>query len=424
MALLNFFNHFCIYKYCMNKKLGFYKVENRIFFNKLQAILFANPTKSDISWNFNNEILDKFDWTVEPPVSLDMLYAERARQIREEFDYVILMASGGADSTNMLYSFLNNNLKVDEIIAGAPLSGLKKWKVDISDKSADNTISETTIVQLPLMQEILQSHPNIKITIHDYFEDILNLKTDEYIYELSNHWIHFSATTRHSLDKFSHIKDLAEAGKKVGVVYGIDKPIICRTESGNLYSVITDPIVNIVTPHFKDRYPNVESVLFYYTSDLPHLMIKQAHEVCRWIYNSENNHAKAVLWDKSKPLKFNLNPRRASDWQRSIVPCIYPTIKDRHGIWQAHKQGFGFKGGFQLDNWILRLHGKEHFIQMFKSDLKLFVKNIDMKYLATEDKGDGFVRFYNYWKIGHEKDFIPKEQYILNTNSNILKEII
>jgi len=408
----------------VNPKLGHYKVNNNIFYNKIQAILHANLTKADISWNFNKEIFDKYDWSNDPAMSLNAIYAQRARQIREEYDYVIIMASGGADSTNVLYSFLNNNIHIDEIIAGAPLGGLKNWSVNIQDKSPGNTITETIVAQLPLMDKIAQTYPNIKITLHDYFDDILELKTDEWIYELCAHWIHFSGTTRHSLDKFGHIKDLAEAGKRIGVVYGIDKPSICRAESGNLYSVVLDAVVNIVTPHFKDKYPNVQSVLFYYTPDFPELMIKQAHEVCKWIYKPENFYAKSFLYDKSKSLEFNTSSERASKWQRAIVPCIYPAIQERHGIWQALKQGLGFNGGFLLDEWIIKLHGRERFVQMVHSDLKLFVKNIDSKYLHNNIADEGFIRFFNYWKIGHESNFFPQLKFELNIDPINLEEKI
>jgi len=410
----------------MNAKLGYYKVGDQVFYNKLQAILYANPTKADITWHFNNEVFDNCDWTVEPPVSLDALYAERARQIREQSDYVIIMASGGADSTNVLKSFLNNNIHVDEVVASAPLSGLKNWDVNLSDRTAANTITETMITQMPLMAELARTHPNIKLSLNDYFEDILQMKTDEWIYKFSGHWIHFSGATRHSLDKFTHIKDLAEAGKKISVVYGIDKPLICRGTAGGLYTVIGDPVANIICPHFKDKYPNVESVMFYYSPDLPELMIKQAHEVCRYNYRPENSHVKAVLWDRSKSAEFNSNLLRSSTWHRAIIPAIYPAVKERFGVWQAHKQGLGFQGGFEMDDWVMKLHGKEKFVQMVQSDLNLFVKDLDSKYKHPigDNQYDGFVRFFHYWKIGHENDFIADPYKHINNHSIIDRPVL
>ncbi len=405
----------------INTKLGFYKVKNFIFYNKLQAILYANPTKADIEWNFNKELLDKFNWSIEPTQTLSELYKIRAQQIREQFDYVILMISGGADSTNVLYSFFDNNIHVDEIIAGAPLSGLKNWNINLADKSANNIITETFVAQLPLLKNIASTHPNIKITVHDYFEDILKIKTDEWIYESSSHWLHFSGTTRHSLEKFNHIRTLAESGKRIGVVYGIDKPFICREQTGNLYTVIMDSAVNVVTPHFKEKYPNVESVLYYYSPDLPELMIKQAHDVCNWIYKPENSVAKSFLWDLAKSFQFNSDPIRGSNYQRRIIPCIYPRLGDVYSYWQAHKQGPGFRGGLEIDSWVLKLHSNEKFVQMVNSDLNLFIKDIDSKYMLAGDKMNGFKRFTNYWKIGHENNFIANNTQDINmTNSELI----
>lgn len=391
----------------MNSKLGFYQVNNQIFYNKVQAILFANQTLSDVTWDFNISEFKKFSWTTEPETSLRDLYSIRAKQIREQSDYVILMVSGGADSTNMLYSFLDNNIRVDEVIAAAPYSGLKNWKFDPKDTSFNGMISETKFAQLPLMDKISKSHPNIRITLHDYFEDMMTLKTDEWIYENLGHWIHLSGGTRHSLDKFSHIKDLAEGGSKISVVYGIDKPVIYRAVSGNLYTIFMDTATSIITTHFKDRYPNVESVLYYYASDLPELMIKQAHELCRWMYLPENQYARNLLWDRSKSDEFINHPRRGSHWQRSIVPAIYYPTMEHQNMWQADKAGNqGITSGRKMDSWLYKLHGDSKMIQMAESDINLFTKNIDTKYFVS-DKMSGFTPCSNYWKIGHESDFMP-----------------
>lgn len=389
----------------MNKKLGWYTVNGNIFFNKIQAILYANETLANVEWNFNRDIMDKLDWITEPDMSLKDLYANRAKQIRDENDYVILMISGGADSTNMIYSFLNNNIRVDEIVAGAPFSGLNNWKFDRSDTTYHGMVSETKFAQLPLIEKISKSHPDIKITLHDYFEDMITLKTDEWLYDQLGHWIHLSGGTRHSLDKFTHIKNIAESGKKIAVVYGVDKPVICRSNSGNLYSVLMDTATTIVTPHFKDKYPNVESILFYYTADMPYLMVKQAHELCRWMYKSENSYSKDLMWNLSKSKEFNDHPLRGSRWQRSIVSCIYAPTIEHQFMWQADKAGpHGITGGKKIDSWMYTLHKDSKMLQMIESDTKLLTHNINDKYFISKELG--FKMYTNYWKIGHETEFI------------------
>ena len=61
--------------------LGYYKVNNKIFFEKIEAILYANQTLSDIEWFIHDETFSKVDWTVEPTTSLDEFYRIRAQQI-------------------------------------------------------------------------------------------------------------------------------------------------------------------------------------------------------------------------------------------------------------------------------------------------------------------------------------------------------
>lgn len=388
-------------------KLGFYTVNNSIFFSKVNAILEANKTLADISWDFNKEEFSKVNWAHEPELSVDALYSMRARQIREEFDYVAIMCSGGADSTNMVYSFLNNGIKVDEVIAGAPLSGLEKWNAT-KDQSPNNIISETIFAQMPLMKRISEEHPDVKISINDYFDEIVNLESEKWLYEQnSSHWIHFSGTARHSLDKLIHLRKLAEEGKKIAIVYGLDKPVIFRKNTGDIYTVFFDSAVNAPTPHFRDKFPNVQSVLFYYSAELPALMVKQAHEVCRNVFSGSNSYLRNILWDGSKSDEFNADPIRGSSFQRGIVPIIYPSTWTIP-LWQAHKSRPGFNGGREMDHWVYSLYGKERFVQMFESDLSSFTKNINSRYFMQGDRTSGFIRYTNLWRIGHESDFIPK----------------
>jgi hypothetical protein len=400
-------------------KLGYYLVNKKIYLNKLEAILAANSSLSEIQWYYNDHLLDQVTWQTEPDLTLSNLYKLRARQIREKHDYIVLMLSGGADSTNMLRSFIDNDIKIDEVVASAPLSGIQNLKINTSDRSPENTVLETVLSQIPLIKKLSQTNPEIKITINDYFEDILKLKSDSWIYESSSHWIHFSGATRHSLENVKHLRQMADRGKKIGVVYGIDKPIICRSSDGNLYNIIADSVVNIITSHFNEIIPNVESVLFYYSPDLPELMVKQCHQVCRWIYQPENRVLKnTLLWDKSKPEKFNSSSIRNSRWQRAIIPCIYPTLGNfLQNNWQAEKHGLGFTGGKQIDAWMYKLHGESHIVEMVESDLSLLSKSIDRRYFVDGDSNKGFIRFSKFWKIGHEQQFMSRNTIDINNYS-------
>ena len=92
---------------------GFWSVGNNfVTTNKVEAIQEANRRNLHIEWNFNQDILDKVDWFQEPQVDLYELYKQRALQIREKFDYLVLLFSGGSDSVCILKTFLENNISL------------------------------------------------------------------------------------------------------------------------------------------------------------------------------------------------------------------------------------------------------------------------------------------------------------------------
>jgi hypothetical protein len=79
-------------------KLGVYRVGDLKFYSKLQAIEMSTKTGIHLHWDFNEAVFDSYDWTVEPKDSLVELYRQRAQQLRNKYDYIILAYSGGADS--------------------------------------------------------------------------------------------------------------------------------------------------------------------------------------------------------------------------------------------------------------------------------------------------------------------------------------
>lgn len=98
----------------INPKLGFYTCNGQTFDSKIQAYLYGAQVKQRVEWDFNNELFRKHDWTVEPEETLDQLYNARARQLREQYDYIILSYSGGADSHNILMSFIRQGLHIED----------------------------------------------------------------------------------------------------------------------------------------------------------------------------------------------------------------------------------------------------------------------------------------------------------------------
>ena len=402
-----------------NDKLGFYMVNGKKIYGKLDTILYANETKAQIEWNFNKEVFDKINWRQEPETSLLDFYKARAKQLREEYDYVILMCSGGADSTNMLYSFLKNDIHVDEIICAAPLEGLSNWQWDDKNLDANNTISEARFAQMPLANEVRTKWPKVKVTLNDYFQDIIKLEADKWLEDCS-YWAHPSAC-RFSLDKFPHVKALADAGKRIAKIFALDKPLIFRTPDGSLFNGIYDNVCQVgIHKSTKEEHTNLETVYFYYAPDMPHMIVKQAHVLAKWLYMPENFKSRQLMADLRAGQRWLGSELRYSLHHRANINAVYPILETSGwNPFQAYKSFSNFTN-IAFDNWFYKLHGDSRTSQLIQSDFKNLTTHIDKKYFNP--KNDGLIMFQQQYYLGHESEFItdPSQhkdiRLILNDN--------
>jgi hypothetical protein len=419
----------------IKKDIGFYSVNGKEYSNKVDAVIEAQRTGAEVQWNFFDDVFNKINWEVEPTLSLDQFYKIRAEQIRNSYDYVIVFCSGGADSTNVIRTFINNNIKVDEVIGLAPMSGLNNWEFDKSNIANLNTISETKFALLPLLDEV--SNSGIKVTLYDFFEDIIKYKDEEWVIDACGNIV--TALTSHftNVDKIPHINKLIESGKKIALVYGTDKPIIRESPSGDLVSVLADGGVNYLNMPDSRAYPNVDRVLFYWTPELPEMLVKQAHVAAKVLYtpqfknimdneikitseyktlNSASYHDMLSLHTTEKPddifKKFtsvknqyskitNYNSYR-SVYQRSIVPFIYPSTYTKD-LFQCQKIEIT-EGFFTRDqDWVHILHSGTRISDMLLAGTKMLYNSISPKYLNY--KGTGFKSIIKVYKFGHSSKY-------------------
>jgi hypothetical protein len=382
--------------------ITYYEVQGKRYAHKIDAVLAANASKSNISWYFNDaQFTVKTNWLKEPDTSLAELYAKRARELREQFDYVVVFCSGGADSTNVALSFLENGIHIDEIVASAPISGLNNFKANNTDTSHKNTISETFYTQLPFIKQIAAKYPSVKITIHDYFDDILQFSTDDWLYR-SEDWIHPSGIARYRLEREPHLVKLADAGKKMAFIYGIDKPLVVIGKSQKVYTVFNDLAINVARPVFDREYPNVANIPFYWSMHNEDMLVKQAHCVARAIFSNPSIRQFANEIAITEMMNDVQKRERHSKYERAIVPVIYPDTAQP--IFQAEKPTKLFLG--EHDQWFYDLHSSTRTFQMIASDTRVFYNSIDAKYLNSSK--NGFSTFVKSFCIGDAADFLPK----------------
>lgn len=257
---------------------GYWKVGERKFLNKLQALQYASEIKQYVKFHYFDNIFEKVDRSQLGKFTLNELYKQRAQQLREKYDYLILYFSGGSDSYNVLRSFLDNNIKLDELCVKWPKkvleSNVKIYTPNTLDTSAFNYMSEWDFAIKPVLEEIAQSHPNIKIEIVDWLPDE-NANLEKY-FETVQHWHDIEIP---SLAVWSPSEErLTARGKRVGAIYGVDKPYVMFDKS-SAYLTFIDAALAMGTTNPYNVYG---TEFFYWSPDLPLLAFEMANQVTQW----------------------------------------------------------------------------------------------------------------------------------------------
>lgn len=182
------------------------------------------------------------DFSVEPNETLEELYRQRAQQLRDKYNYLILMYSGGADSHEMLMSFLNNNIYLDEV---------RTYTAKILSDRMDYTppqdhplglLFEHQLAAVPGMRLVETLSPRTKLVIRDYSNAFKTLNeewldTTKKIYNIHGglYMPYREVYQAHDLQDYAERHNL----ENVGVLFGTEKPRF-RIRNNKLYACYGD----------------------------------------------------------------------------------------------------------------------------------------------------------------------------------------
>jgi len=96
-----------------------YKVNGEFVNNVFLALHQSWRTGAKLELYCNDHEYDQYDWTHEPEPSLDDLMAVHAHRLREQYDRLILLWSGGTDSHTIYNIFRRERIHIDEIMIKA-----------------------------------------------------------------------------------------------------------------------------------------------------------------------------------------------------------------------------------------------------------------------------------------------------------------
>jgi hypothetical protein len=299
-------------------RLGYYQVGFKRFNNKTLALIESTKTGYSLEWIFNNNIYGKIDWTKPVEVPLTDLYRIRAQQIRDSYDYLCLHFSGGADSNTILHSFIDNNIFLDEIIMYLPKNDLKN--LNGYSKSNRNTFGEIEFEAKRKLRECRNSiHSDTIIRDFDISKPTFELLKKDNWFEhnpfISGFGVINIARENAVIKDFEKVSSQNES-KKIAHILGIDKPLVLYDKE-EYYCFFSDSNAYHVPPidgAQNNLLNNCFTEFFYWTPDLPEIVIKQAQEIKKYAQYDLN-------------LRYMLSQimnKHIREYREVLHPIIYP----------------------------------------------------------------------------------------------------
>lgn len=256
----------------------------------------------DVKFDFHDHLFSAVNSLGEPKQDLLDLYVQRVHQLRNKYDHLVLLYSGGADSHNILKCFEHADVKLDEIVSF----------VDSSYKSKDSKVSaEIYQVAIPEVKQYQENYPGCiyrLIEVRDVQTKLFRDKSFNFdLYQdLAYQLVPVSILHNYGLHYIQEFHDMNAAGKRVGVIQGIEKPRL-ECVNGRWSFYFNDWSSWFGQKHyFRDMSTYDE--FFYWTPELPEIPIKQAYIAARYFdyldqhnihYEYRNNQMANVVIRKS-----------------------------------------------------------------------------------------------------------------------------
>ena len=262
------------------EQFGFYRVGDAKFYSKLEAAHEHERSGLPFRWDFNEAVYSSYDWRIEPTETLEELYRQRAQQIRDRYDYLVLWFSGGGDSSNVLNSFVNNNIKLDEVASYV--------NYEATHDKTNFLNGEIYHVAKPKVATAQLKQPWLKHTIIDLAKQTVDHFTNketkfDWIYHMNGYLNPNNAAKQNIKLREAHWRNMINSGKRVGFIQGLDKPWVHEVK-GNYYFRFVDMVDGAVSGQVQMlNRPWDFDELFYWTPDAPKIVIKQAHIIKRYM---------------------------------------------------------------------------------------------------------------------------------------------
>jgi len=326
-------------------RYGYYQIGDYKTYSFYELMDRYKEDPQPYKWVYNDDFFSQYDWSYEPTESIDELYKQRAIELREQYDYIVLQYSGGYDSANMLRAFVDNGIYPDELL-------IYYSRHD----TVSNQYHELKNYTWKKIEKIEKEYPQIKIRKIDYSDMICNwqkiidrfITVKRYIDCFGTHL----TVNRLILDVLPHYvdewKQLSSSNKKVTIIAGYEKtePYYNYIEQLLYFSFNDSSLQYFISP-FKQMINDdlgVISELFYWgvTDVCAKIMIKQCHLIKSTVDFDQldlllsQKNQKTDYWLKELNLSKTIYPTQSLTNEEFYDP----TKKEPNPLWGNRDQWF------------------------------------------------------------------------------------
>ena len=329
--------------------LGHFLVGDDTFYSNRDALEASKRVQLPAKWNYFDQVwANAHAAGVWRQQSLTELYRVRARQLREQYDYVGVLFSGGWDSRNIIETFAAEGLHIDDIITF--VTPELESTTAHNDQSASNWYGEIMYHAVPYAEQYSHNHPSTGVIKIEWLDRV------EFAFQDAE------AVMRDSRPKpgvffgrWLSVASNAELEKRIGgrracLLLGLDKPCVIQNTT-TAKAFFPEGLLRLYSYCTKGNgFPDhVTWEPFYWTPNLPELAIRGWYELldlCR------KDPAVNIAHSLDQSIETRNTAKMSRYVQDAMRQRLYPGFDPR--AWQANKQSdFGFFMEFELP--ILRV---------------------------------------------------------------------
>jgi hypothetical protein len=414
---------------------GYYIAGNYKTYSKFEALEYAHRNKTTVKWIFNEDSFSKHPWHINTHKNIKDLYKERAEQIRNKYDYIILLYSGGADSFTVANSFIENKIHIDEIVTFHTHQIDKTW-----DNYNNKEIKEVAIPQVKKWLDVL---PHTKHRLFDLSSIITSM------YNIDNNKFDFIYKCNSSLGPhklaLSYLGDvpdwrkIIDSGRTICFVHGCDKPPVRYDNINNKYYLQFVDLIDGASRGPAIQLANQKEEndeLFFWSPDATELLTRQAHIVVDYLRNPPRCDLDSIYLTKDPYIRQISNNGQyvPLPWVRPSTvinnTTYYLSFEGLHRLiypgWRedTFTLGKNFSRSFSIKDagWWRNYHGKDQTIVRTAIE-SYFKKFTDLGFNFYRDNKEKFNLDFSLANIDH---FFSKRYYLepLVGNINKLKHTI